>query len=73
MINSVSTSQDSGSPDVTRPSCVRAANGYTYALTMSSAEAAALPGLGRSSAYEMVANGTWPTPVTVASKARTRR
>ena len=47
---------------------VRDANGQLYALTMSPAEAAALLGLGRTSAYEMVASGTWPTPVTPASK-----
>jgi hypothetical protein len=46
---------------------VRAANGATYALTMSPGAAAALLGLGRSAAYEMVSAGTWPTPTTPAS------
>ena len=47
---------------------VRAANGTVYALTMSPGEAAALLGLGRSSAYEMVQQGTWPTPLTPAGR-----
>ena len=51
---------------------VRAANGTVYALTMSPGEAAVLLGLGRSAAYEMVQQGTWPTPLTPAGKV-TRR
>jgi hypothetical protein len=35
-------------------------------------EAATLLGLGRSSAYEMVQQGTWPTPLTPAGQV-TRR
>lgn len=54
------------------PTLIRAANGQLYALTMSPAEAAALLGLGRSSAYDMVSKGTWPTPTTPAG-ATTRR
>jgi hypothetical protein len=56
----------------TRPTTVRAADGTVYALTMSPDEAAALLGLGRSSAYEMVSNGTWPTPTTPASSTTHR-
>jgi hypothetical protein len=51
---------------------VRAADGTLYALTMSADEAAALLGLGRSSAYEMVRDGSWPTPLTPASKVTHR-
>jgi len=51
---------------------VRAANGTLYALTMTPDEAARLLGLGRSSAYEMVTSGSWPTPLTPASKATHR-
>jgi hypothetical protein len=51
---------------------VRAANGSVNALTMSPAEAASLLGLGRSSAYEMVQKGTWPTRLTPASSTTHR-
>ena len=47
---------------------IRAANGALYALTMSPEQAAALLGLGRSTAYEMVQDGTWPTPLTPAGR-----
>lgn len=56
----------------TAPTLIRAAKGATYALTCSPAEAAALLGLGRSSAYEMVANGTWRTPLTPAGRTLNR-
>ena len=47
---------------------VRTATGTVYALTMSPDQAAhSLLGLGRSAAYEMVRDGTWPTPTTPAS------
>jgi len=39
---------------------------------MSPQEAASLLGLGRTAAYEMVKDGTWPTPLTPASKATHR-
>ena len=56
----------------TRPTTVRAPDGTVYALTMSPDEAAALRGLGRSSACEMVNRGTWPTPLTPASSTTHR-
>jgi len=56
----------------TSAAAVRTATGTVYALTMSPDQAAQLLGLGRSAAYEMVANGTWPTPLTPASRT-TRR
>lgn len=56
----------------TAPTLIRAANGATYALTMSPGEAAALLGLGRSGAYQMVSDGTWPTPLTLAGRTLNR-
>ena len=55
----------------TAATTVRAANLAIYALT-SADQAAQLLGLGRSAAYEMVRDGTWPTPLTPAGKI-TRR